>query len=428
MVRPCRPCRTDFHHLLVHKRAEPLVFPTLRFVLPTRLAAIRRQFLDDVPLLLVRAAILGAATAAMAAPFVMTTSRRTAWNARVVRAIVIDGESARPLAQQEVDTAFRATVIKAQTISDGVKRAVTWMGNAPPAKLEIVVVSAFPIGSLNASDVIAIPAGVGVRFVRVGSLPRTASSDARSTLGAASNPVRARLHLRSVMLDAGATRVAEKDGDETTLPVNVDASQADRPAVDAALAAVLAEGVFAPAPNHAARLVVVGAPGYADALASAQAMSQRWMADGAAAIARDAEFAAAARVATAHLADSRFTQAPWQPLGDDPRPFAAAAASGDRLLIVSAAAARDFATPLLLRATLNSLAPRPSPFQVEVLAIPDATLGNWQRPPGDVMAPDNRRLDEDDRRWLWAAALALLAVEGWMSRARSASRDLARVA
>jgi hypothetical protein len=29
-----------------------------------------------------------------------------------------------------------------------------------------------------------------------------------------------------------------------------------------------------------------------------------------------------------------------------------------------------------------------------------------------------KNIDEDDRRWLWAAALILLAVEGWLRRTR----------
>ena len=33
-------------------------------------------------------------------------------------------------------------------------------------------------------------------------------------------------------------------------------------------------------------------------------------------------------------------------------------------------------------------------------------------------APRIDTVDEDDRRWLWIAALVLLAVEAWMRRAR----------
>jgi len=63
-------------HLLVHRRAERLVFPTLRFIAPSRLASMRRRMLDDVPLLAVRIAVFVAAVGALAAPLVVTSARQ----------------------------------------------------------------------------------------------------------------------------------------------------------------------------------------------------------------------------------------------------------------------------------------------------------------------------------------------------------------
>jgi integral membrane sensor domain MASE1 len=77
-------------HLLVQRRAERFPFPTLRFLRPTRLAAIRRHVLEDIPLLLVRAAILAAAVSALAGPLLVTAARRHAWDRRLVRAVVVD--------------------------------------------------------------------------------------------------------------------------------------------------------------------------------------------------------------------------------------------------------------------------------------------------------------------------------------------------
>jgi len=82
-------------HLLAHHRARPLAFPTLRFIRPTRLAAIRRRALEDVVLLTARMGILAAAVAAFAGPLLVTPARRASWNARLVRAIVTQ-PSARP--------------------------------------------------------------------------------------------------------------------------------------------------------------------------------------------------------------------------------------------------------------------------------------------------------------------------------------------
>ena len=88
-------------HLLVQRRAERFPFPTLRFLQPTRLAAIRRHVLEDLPLLAVRVALLAAAVAALAGPLFVTKARRLAWDRRVVRATVVDtgigGDVARPM-------------------------------------------------------------------------------------------------------------------------------------------------------------------------------------------------------------------------------------------------------------------------------------------------------------------------------------------
>jgi hypothetical protein len=77
-------------HLLVQRRAERFAFPTLRSLQPTRLAAIRRHVLEDLPLLAVRGALLAAAVAALAGPLFVTNARRQAWDRRVVRATVVD--------------------------------------------------------------------------------------------------------------------------------------------------------------------------------------------------------------------------------------------------------------------------------------------------------------------------------------------------
>src|SRR5947209_19587006 len=82
-------------HLLIQRRAERLPFPTLRFLQPTRLASIRRHLLEDWLLLAIRIALLAAAVAALAGPLLITASRRTAWDRRVVRAVASGVGSAR---------------------------------------------------------------------------------------------------------------------------------------------------------------------------------------------------------------------------------------------------------------------------------------------------------------------------------------------
>ena len=50
----------------------------------------------------------------------------------------------------------------------------------------------------------------------------------------------------------------------------------------------------------------------------------------------------------------------------------------------------------------------------------DAVLHGWSRPPMPVTSPRLESVDDDDRRWLWLAALCLMAVEIWIRRSRSA--------
>jgi hypothetical protein len=95
------------------------------------------------------------------------------------------------------------------------------------------------------------------------------------------------------------------------------------------------------------------------------------------------------------------------------------------LVIVSGAAADALVTPLLLRSIANSVAPADDPTAHEILRLSDRWLQAWTRPPGAVIEPRADTIDRDDRRWLWVAALVLLAVETWVRRARR--QDVAAV-
>lgn len=66
-------------------------------------------------------------------------------------------------------------------------------------------------------------------------------------------------------------------------------------------------------------------------------------------------------------------------------------------------------------ATLGAASPRPD--GLEPVMITADQLSSWSRAPGapSATAP---LADEGDRRWLWGAVLALLAVEAWMRRSR----------
>jgi hypothetical protein len=102
-----------------------------------------------------------------------------------------------------------------------------------------------------------------------------------------------------------------------------------------------------------------------------------------------------------------------------------AASGSTRLIRMSrpsgAATAADETAAALMRA-----AGRP-PAAIEPVLIAPERLQEWSRPPGPP-AVDAPAADEGDRRWFWALALALLALEWWLRRDRgrqaaTASRD-----
>ena len=126
--------------------------------------------LEDVPLLAIRAAIVAAAVAALAGPLIVTRTQRQAWNARVVRATVVDdvaraaSASARnPFERATVDKlqppAFCSQTFETPAVADAIPRAVAWLENAPPARRELVIVGPLALGSVSADD-------LGSRYLR----------------------------------------------------------------------------------------------------------------------------------------------------------------------------------------------------------------------------------------------------------------------
>lgn len=411
-------------HLLVQRRAEPFAFPTLRFLRPTRLAAMRRRVLDDLPLLFVRCAILAAAAAALAGPLIVTSGRRAAWNRRVVRAVVADAEggAARGLA----GGVFRAQEFSGPSLRDGVRRAIAWLEKAPPGRRELVVVSRFPVGALAAVDLAAVPRDVAIRLERNGTLPLSRSVPFGRVVSSTGTID------RGLTLDGASTIVREHAGEPSSdvWPVEVVAASDAKTIVDAAIDAVRAGRVWAASPDRRARLIVldgaaVGVP------ADATPVSVPWMADAIARIAGDADVQMAARRVVKSQterepAGGRLPSGPWLPVAraSDGTPIVAAAASAGRLAVVTSVPASKVAMPILLRAVVNALADVPDLQHAEVAAIPDADLRAWSRPAVSPPATPLRNVDADDRRWLWGASLLLLALEAWMRRAKRRGASL----
>lgn len=379
-------------HILVQRRAERIAFPTLMFLRPTRLASMRRHALDDLPLLVVRASIIALAAAAAAGPLLVTPGRRERWSQRLVQARVENTADLR----------------------DGIRRAVTRLDAAPPARREIVVSSAFPIESFDRGDVEAIPADIGIRFIRTAAVV-----GARSGLLDRLVTTRGLLS-RDITLEGVVTSVGERlesNSPAPSLPIELVSRAADRGATDAALAAVVATRARLPPAGHRARIAIAGAP--IDAAVDA-AVSKPWMADAIAALMRDRVLGAQAAQSSAPVLETTFAGPPWLPVAFDAgdRPIVAAASAGATLLVASAAPATDLLTPVVIRSVAGALAPLPDVTGMEVVSISDHLLRSWARAP---QAPPPSRLehvDEDDRRWWWLGVLALLSIETVMRRRR----------
>ncbi len=402
-------------HILVQRRAAPLPFPTLRFLRPTRLAAIRRHVLEDAALLAVRAAILTLAVVALAGPLVLTPVRRQAWERRVARAVVTTAPDGRAASE---DDAFRLQRFTGPDLRDAVRRATAWLETTPPARRELVVAGPLAIGALDAKDIAQIPASIGIRFERQGALPTARTVPAGRLIGP-----ELRLLAREVAFAGAATTVRDRPTSEAaTWPIEAIHAPDAKTAVDAATSVVLGQRVRASVPERRVRLVVGAESARGPVVDNAAAVAQPWMADAAARIVRDTGLQTAASRVEKGLADERFEKAPWQRLASaaDGRPLLVAA---DRL-VVSAAAATDIVTPLVMRAIADGVAPALDLQPAEVLPIADRALSEWSRPasvPGAPTAEALRRSEsDDDRRWFWLAVLGLVALETWMRRARAA--------
>jgi hypothetical protein len=443
-------------HILVQRKAERLPFPSLRFLQQGRLASIRRHVLEDVLLLAIRAAIVAAAVAALAGPLIVTRTQREAWNARVVRATVVDdvaraaSASARsPFERATVDklqpSAFLSQTFETPAVADAIPRAVAWLENAPPARRELVIVGPLALGSVSADDLAAIPPDIGIRFEQSGGLPTERSiaggrvlamvhsteRDPSAGSGSARAPSRAegfsraagsgsivvqqQVTLRDIHTSVQETGAAAPD----PFPVDVVCSTDARPIVDVAISAARSQRVWAAA-NRRGRLVLLDSIDPA-AVADGAPVRESWVADAIASIVRDRDLQVAGSQTPAGLSDPRLSAPPWQPLllALDGRPLAVAGASSASLVVVSGAAPSSLVTPLLLRAMVNALGGPPDLRPAEVLPIPDSQLRAWSRPAAPVIAPRVDRVERDDRRGLWILVLVLLALETWIRRARA---------
>jgi hypothetical protein len=378
-------------HTLVRRRSTPTPFPTLRFIPHTRLASIERRALEEVGLLTVRLGVLAAGAAAVAAPFVVTNARRAGWDSVTVRVEVAVGVPPRGGAN---------TSIAAETVDRGVAQALVWFDSQQPGRRELIVRSAFRIGSISAADLAAIPPNVGVRLERAGELPASRRFPAPPVLTRDEAGSVIRLQ-RETMLDRDRTSVQDTGtAEKANAPIEILAPPARQRSADDVVRSVLAGRVPAPSGSRSVRIELV------DGLAAktkpaVDGINVPWMADAAAVVWRDMVLRSPARVGLQMLAD------------------------GTHLVVRADSGIADSVLAALVRSVLESIAPPLDQRREEVLTITNAQLNSWSREPGPPDIPGAQQRPWDGR-WFWLVALVLLALEAVVRRRSTRSdRDAA---
>jgi hypothetical protein len=89
----------------------------------------------------------------------------------------------------------------------------------------------------------------------------------------------------------------------------------------------------------------------------------------------------------------------------------------DHLLLFTSDAT-SLTTAALVAATTRALSTAAPVTEMDPSTIADDVLRSWQREPTSSVAIADTRTGASDARWFWMAALALLALEGWMRRVR----------
>lgn len=156
-------------HLFSRKPPRVFDFPSLRFIEPSALRPTRRSSLHDIPLLLVRLAILGVAVMALAQPFRHASDRfdgasvsgaRGAPGAPASTAIVEErpmpttsGERVRIVGDTLQLTTDGTT---GTTLRSTIARAVAWL-RTRPAPRTLIVRSTFARSTLDSGDVAMLP-------------------------------------------------------------------------------------------------------------------------------------------------------------------------------------------------------------------------------------------------------------------------------
>ena len=379
-------------HLLVRRHAARVLFPAMRFVPAVRAAAVRLRAPSDRALLALRLAIVAAAALAAAQPVLDTAARQRAWDARVATAVIVDTSPSVPadlasrLGEQASAGAFATHTFTSPDLRDAVRRAVDWLATAPAARRRIVLVSDFQRGTIDAADLAVVPASVGVDLLRAGP-PRASISSA------VIDGWRGGRWTGAMTLDATKTQMVwTRSGAAGAGGLTVHGAAEDRDAIERAVVAARSFGVPAAAATHRVDVAFAGAPAISDAPPVTP-----W-------------------IASAAIALHRSTL-----LAETDADVDVGERDGVMAVKTKMRASSPFAPAVIRAAWLAASAPVID-REAETASLDEGALARWRRTPAPGV-PALPQRDENDGRWLWALALALLIVEAFVRRRDSAMRE-----
>jgi len=394
-------------HLMGRTPARPFRFPSLRFVTPSQVLPRRRAQIEDPFLLVLRVLAIVAAAVALAAPaFRGTTAVGAAGTLATV--VIVDTSvsvtgsgTERParVAQLDrvADSALAAAqvgiVLRTTTPARELAGAASWLARHD-AQREIVIVSDFQVGALDSVSLAGLPPGTAVRFRRVASRVPTSVVTVQGGAGLEASVVALPGGIEATWTRRGA---AARDSGMQIL-----AGESDRALIAALLEASRTSGVGAAAPgNGPIGVVLPSEPTRAVLESSAQPMSAGWQ----------------RRVAAALAAD----QALFATASADRPPFTAAASRDGAMLLIFAPPTADAASALtLVTAVRRAASAAPAGSELAVGSVDDATLARWNASraasPTSTTTSVLPVVHGPATRWLWIAALVLLAVEWFFRR------------
>ncbi|MEX2270272.1 MAG: BatA domain-containing protein [Vicinamibacterales bacterium] len=358
-------------HLLSRQTSRAVPFPTLRFLRATPVVNLRRRRVSDIPLLLVRAAIVALAVAALAQPHLTISSAPDANHIAIIDTSASVARNSSRLIFPGSETATRMITIERKDLRGALAEAATWL-RAHPGRNTVLVVSDFRRGTLDAARFATLPAETGISLLRV---PTLTEPPARIS------------GVSSWSIEGLRTR-ATWGGAEDAPDIEVAAR-----AGDAAIAAAIKAAALATAPAATGQLrpvtfVMPASPQRATLLASSSPANEPWM---------FALFAAmdARRVESVRVVDGRATV-----FLESDDPATAAAAIGE---------------------AIPALALGPPVQELEPMMIPDEELRRLERAPQPPSVAERPSVWMG--RWFWITALLLLAVEGLMRRTRAPASE-----